>query len=127
MKSYIILFLTTIAFLSCTKKGATPEENIAFDLNSGAAVVNASNAYTFQINLKSKVPDSGVKIDVSAVEELAGTAVTPQPPSITSTSATISAAVQNLPRQKWVVASVRVSSIGTPTNAATQTFRIVYK
>lgn len=127
MKKSIILFLATIAFVSCTKKGAAPEENIAFELSSGSAIVNASNSFSFQITLKSKVPDSGVKIEVSAVEELAGTAVTPQPPSLTSTSATISSGVQNLPRQKWVVTSVKVSSVATPSNTATKTFRIVYK
>lgn len=129
MKRISIYLLALLCMVACSKKTSTPEpeENIAFDLNTSAAVIHSSSSYSFQVTLKSKMPAGGIKVEVSAVQELAGTTVSPQPSAITSTSSATTAAVHNLPQQKWVVATVRVSSVSTTTNTATQTFRVVYK
>lgn len=129
MKQLLIYSLLILTLGACSKKasGPEPEENIAFDLNTSSAVIHSSSSYSFQVTLRSKLPAAGIKIEVSAVQEVAGTTVSSQPAVITSTTTVTTAVVQNLPQQKWVVATVRVSSAATATNTATQTFRVVYK
>lgn len=123
-----------MALASCGKKttptppAPTPtEENISFDLNTGATVTQAAANYDFQVTLRSKMPTKGIKIEVTASEEVGGAAVTPQPAAINSTTSVTTASVQNLPRQKWVIVTVRVTSLNTATNTAVQTFKIIFK
>lgn len=133
MKKYLILICFFVGIVSCGKKSTptpipTPtEENIAFDLNTGATVNHTASNFDFQVTLRSKMPTKGIKIEVTASEEATGTAVTPQPSAINSSTSVTSASVQNLPRQKWVVTTVKVTSLSTGTNSATQTFKVIYK
>lgn len=133
MKKYVMLLVCVLTFFSCKKKTTptptpTPtEENIAFDLNTGATVNHTASNFDFQVTLRSKMPTKGIKIDVTASEEATGTAVTPQPSAINSSTSVTNASVQNLPRQKWVITTVKVTSLSTATNSATQTFKVVYK
>ena len=118
MKKYLTCMLIVVVGLSCGKKESTPviEENIQFDLNVSQAAISMGSTYNFRATLRSKLPRSGVRIEVSAVEESGGAAVTPQPAPITATTATADLTLQNLPRQKWVIATVRVTSANTATN-----------
>jgi uncharacterized protein YcfL len=129
MKQLLLYGLLALLLTACSKKNSKPEpeQNIVFDINTSSAVIHSNSSYSFQVTLKSKMPVSGIKVEVSAVQEVAGTAVSPQPAAITSTTSATTASVQNLPQQKWVVATVRVSSATTATNTATQTFRVIYK
>jgi hypothetical protein len=129
MKQLLLYGLLALLLTACSKKNSKPEpeQNIVFDINTSSAVIHSNSSYSFQVTLKSKMPVSGIKVEVSAVQEVAGTAVSPQPAAITSTTSVTTASVQNLPQQKWVVANVRVSSATTATNTAMQTFRVIYK
>ena len=115
--------------LGCGKKTPVPdiEENIEFDLNATQAVISISSSYDFKVTIKSKLPKGGIRIEVSATEESGGALVSPQLAPFTSTNPIIDCTVQNLPRQKWVIVNVKITSITTSTNTSTQTFRVVYK
>ena len=129
MKTYLTYILLIGICLSCGKKPPAPEveENIVFELNAGQAAISTSSSYTFNVAMKSKLPKAGVRIELSAAEEFGGAAVTPQNAPINALTASTNVTVQNLPRQKWVIATVKVTSISTATNTSTQTFRVVYK
>lgn len=127
---HILLYLAIFSIITgCSKKGSTPEkeENVVFELNTGQAAISSSSSYTFNVAMKSKLPKAGVRIELSAAEEAGGAAVTPQNGPINAVTASTDVSVQNLPRQKWVIATVKVTSISTATNTSTQTFRVVYK
>jgi hypothetical protein len=121
MKTYLTYILLIGICLSCGKKPPAPEveENIVFELNAAQAAISTSSSYTFTVAMKSKLP--------KAAEEAGGAAVTPQNAPINALTASTDVTVQNLPRQKWVVVTVKVISISTATNTSTQTFRVVYK
>ena len=63
----------------------------------------------------------------AAAEEATGTPVVPQTSTVSSSTSITDCLVQNLPRQTWVVATVKVTSSSTLTNTASQTFRVVFK
>ena len=129
MKKYFICILIVTSVLGCGKKAPVPdvEENIAFDMNASQAVISTSSSYDFKVTIKSKLPKAGIRIEVSATEEAGGASVSPQPAPITATNPITDCTVQNLPRQKWVIVNVKITSITTSTNTSTQTFRVVYK
>jgi hypothetical protein len=133
-KSIIAIVLIQLIILIGCSKGdggsTTPptEPNITFDVDASSANINPGSTFNFNVKLTSAMPSSqGIKIDISASEEVTGNSVSPQNPTTTSTSATTPVSVINLPQQKWVVTTVKVSSVATPTNNATKTFRVVYK
>ena len=88
-KSFLTLFVSVLIFTSCGKKpGNTPtpptpppppvevEENIAFSLDPdpGTTTVTAlSGTYSFKVTLNSKMPSSGISIDVSTKKDSDGT------------------------------------------------------
>lgn len=129
MKTTLTYILFICILLSCGKKPPAPEveENVVFELNASQAAISTNSSYDFKVTMKSKLPKAGIRIELSAAEEAGGAAVTPQPAPVITTEATTDLSVQNLPRQKWVIATVKVTSVSTSTNTSTQTFRVVYK
>jgi len=129
MKTTLTYILFTCILLGCGKKPPAPEveENVVFELNASQAAISTNSSYDFKVTMKSKLPKAGIRIEVSAAEEAGGAAVTPQPAPVTTMAATADLYVQNLPRQKWVIATIKVTSVSTSTNTSTQTFRVVYK
>ena len=129
MKKYFICMLFVAIAFGCGKKAPVPdvEENIVFDVNASQAVISSSSSYDFKVTIKSKLPKAGIRIEVSATEEAGGASVSPQPAPVNSTAAITDCVVQNLPRQKWVIVNVKITSLTTSTNTSTQTFRVVYK
>ena len=126
----IFILLTVILLLeSCGSKSPTPpptEQPIAFTHNAGNNVLNPSPSLNFAVTLTSPMPSGGIKVEVSTKEEASGNAVGTNS-SVNGTSATVNAIVSALPRQLWCIVTVKVSSVSTASNNATQTFRIVYK
>lgn len=129
MKATLTYTLFICILLGCGKKPPAPEveENVVFELNASQAAISTNSNYDFKLTMRSKLPKAGIRIELSATEEAGGAAVTPQPAPVTTTAATADLSVQNLPRQKWVIATVKVTSVSTSTNTSTQTFRVVYK
>lgn len=128
MNKLLICLLIFAVATSCSKKVAPEiEENISFELNTGAVIVSSGSSQAFKVTMKSKIPKAGIKIDISAAEEATGTPVVPQTSTVSSSTSITDCLVQNLPRQTWVVATVKVTSSSTLTNTASQTFRVVFK
>ena len=127
----IILLSVIILIESCSSKSPAPppppaEQPIAFTHNAGNNVLNPGSALNFVVTLTSSMPAAGIKVEVSTKEEASGNAVGTNS-SVNGTSATVNASVSALPRQLWCIVTVKVSSVSTASNNATQTFRIVYK
>ena len=127
----LVLFFSTLVAACGSKKPPTPppppsEQPIAFTHNAGTNVLNPGPSLNFTVTLTSTMPTSGIKVEVSTKEEAGGNAVGTNS-SVNSTSAAVSASVSALPRQLWCIVTIKVSSVNTPSNSATQTFRVVYK
>ena len=125
----IIILSIALLIQSCSSRNPTPpptEQPIAFTHNAGNNIMNPGPSLNFIVTLTSTMPASGIKVEVSTKEESSGNAVGTNS-SANSNSATVNASVSSLPRQVWCVVTIKVSSQGTATNSATQTFRIVYK
>ncbi len=128
MKYLYVILLLIITSIACSKGGGEPPEpNIVFDLDA-AAINNAlGSSFGFNVTLTSAIPStSGIRIEVTAAEEGSGSSIT-QNAAIVSTIAKTSATVIGLPIQKFVIVTVKVTSVKTSTNTSTKTFRVVYK
>ena len=68
----------------------------------------------------------GITIETTVVDQT-NSANIPQSAAITSTSAVNNLQLVNLPQQRWCMATIKVSSVATPANSATQSFTVVYK
>ena len=126
----IIFLFAVILIQSCGSKNPPPpppsEQPIAFTHNAGKNVLNPGPSLNFNITLTSTMPAAGIKVEVSTKEESSGNAVGTNS-SVNSTSAAVSASVSSLPRQVWCIVTIKVTSLSTASNSATQTFRIIYK
>lgn len=129
LKLNTILVLSVIILIqSCGSKSPPPpaEQPIAFTHNAGSNVINPGPSLNFNVTLTSTMPGTGIKVEVNTKEEASGNEVGTNS-SVNSTSATVSAGVNTLPRQVWCIVTIKVTSANTASNSATQTFRIVYK
>ena len=126
----IIFLFAVILIQSCGSKNPPPpppaEQPIAFTHNAGNNVLNPGSSLNFNITLTSTMPAAGIKVEVSTKEESSGNAVGTNS-SVNSVSAAVSASVSSLPRQVWCIVTIKVTSLSTASNSATQTFRIIYK
>lgn len=134
MKKILGFILLITIGIACSKGGgSTPapppaEASVAFDIDAAATNTAVGSIFDFNVRLTSTMPSSqGIKIEVTAIEEGTGTAISPQNPTIVSNSSTVAASVISLPIQKWVITTVKVSSVATASNNATKAFRIVRK
>ena len=129
---HFLILIVVIAFISCGKKGGggvvTPkEDNIAFTVDAANSNISPGSSFSFNVKLTSAMPAQGIKIEITAIDDVSGSSITPQNAAVSSSSTTTSVSIINLPQQKWVDVTVKVSSVATPTNYATQQFKVVYK
>lgn len=125
----VIFFSALIS--SCSSKTPAPppppsEQPIAFTHNAGNNVLNPGPSLNFAVTLTSAMPASGIKVELSTKEEASGNNVGTNS-SVNSTTSSVNASVSGLPRQLWCIVTIKVSSVSTASNSATQTFRVVYK
>lgn len=126
MKRNLIFIFLFSCFFSCKKTKVEIEETIVFETNAPSVVVNTSNSFDFQVIIKSKLPSKGLTLEVDAIDEALGNTIFQSAPLNMST-AVVKTLVQNLPQQKWVLVNVKIKSVMTPTNNASESFRIIYK
>ena len=140
MKKIVLLIPIVIgSIISCSKSSdgggsstptppSTPSETpVAFTINAANNSVSLTNGFAVTATLTSIMPSSkGITIETTVVDQT-NSANIPQSAAITSTSAVNNLQLVNLPQQRWCTATIKVSSVATPANSATQSFTVVYK
>ncbi len=129
-----ILLHTIISFLliSCSKSGGSgggsqPEAAIAFSMNASNNSITPSNSLAVIVTLTSAMPSSqGIKIETTVIDQTTNSSIN-QNPYLTSLNAKNTINLISLPQQHWCMATIKVSSIATPSNNAVQSFTVVYK
>lgn len=124
------------SIISCSKSsdggGSTPtptpsETPIAFTINASNNSISLTNGFAVTATLTSIMPSSkGITIETTLVNQSTSANIS-QSASITSTSAANNLQLVNLPQQHWCTATIKVSSVATPSNNASQSFTVVYK
>jgi len=125
----IVLLTVVIIFQGCSSRPPQPppaEQPIAFTHNAGNNVLNPGPSLNFTVTLTSTMPSAGIKVEVSTKQEASGATVGTNS-SVNSTTANVNVGVSGLPQQVWCIVTIKVTSLSTATNSATQTFRIIYK
>lgn len=126
MKIKLFMILVCIGFLSCEKNETEVEENVVFETNATSTIIHSGSSFDLKVTIKSKLPSSGLILEVNAADEVSGATIF-QSGALNVSTTTLNSMIQNLPRQKWVVVRVKVKSTKTTTNVVEQTFRIIYK
>ncbi len=141
MKKIVLLIPIVIgSIISCSKSsdggGSTPtptptptpaETPVAFTINAANNSVSLTNGFAVTATLTSIMPSSkGITIETTLVDQT-NSANIAQSASITTTSAVNNLQLANLPQQHWCMATIKVSSVATPSNSASQSFTVVYK
>jgi len=136
MKKIIFLLPIVIgSIISCSKSSVNAEPNpstptetpIAFTINASNNSVSLTNGYAVTATLTSIMPSSkGITIETTLVNQSTSANIA-QSAAITSTSSANNLQLVNLPQQQWCTATIKVSSVATPSNSASQSFTVVYK
>jgi hypothetical protein len=132
-----ISLLVCISFLSCSKSssgggrgggGTVTEENlsISIDPDPGITVATSLGAvYNFKINIKSKMPASGVKIDIACTKDADNSNVFSQ--SLNNSVTPINTSVSNLVAGVLCTVKITVTSVNKPGNTASLNFKVARK
>jgi len=139
MKKISFIAIVIVSIISCSKSsdggGSTPtppptppaETSVAFTINATNNSVSLTNGFAVTATLTSIMPSSkGITIETTLVDQT-NSANIAQSAAVTSTSATNNLQLVNLPQQHWCTATIKVSSVATPSNSASQSFTVVYK
>ena len=131
-----VCMLVSGSFLSCSSKsspgggGGTPptEENlnIGIDPDPGITVASSIGAiYDFKVTIKSKMPASGVKIDIVCTKDADNSNVFSQ--SVNSSVTPVNTSVGNLVAGILCTVKVTVTSVGKPSNTTSLNFKVARK
>ncbi len=130
------LSLVILLFVGCGKKPSptpippTPtEENIVFtiDPDPGTATASATSAtYAFKVNISSKLPTAGVKIDYTTKKD-SDNSIVDGPKTLNSTISVVDISVSSLAASTLYNVTVVVTSASKSTNTATKTFKVARK
>ncbi|OMP77792.1 MULTISPECIES: hypothetical protein [unclassified Chitinophaga] len=136
LKSYLlpILALFALTFSSCKKKDGTTtvkpaEEGLKVTLanvTEASYTAAAGTTYTFQAQVTSKLPASGVTITVTAVTDPGGINI-PQNAVAPSSSGAIEITLIGLEPLRTVLVTVVITSVDNPDNTISKTFWITNK
>ena len=130
-----LCLILSLTFMACAKKsggggGTTPvvEENliIGIDPNPGTTTAQSlGSTYDFKVLVNSKMPASGVKVDVVCTKDSDQSTVSSQ--SLNSSLSPINASVSNLVSGVLCTVRVTVTSNSKPSNTATLSFKVSRK
>ena len=132
-----VIILVSLLFFSCSKNDggsitssaqSVSEEQILFKINPdpGSTIMAALAAsQDFALTITSKMPASGVKVDLQLTKDLDGTVVFSQ--SLVSTQAGLSATFQNLVSGVIYTGTIKVTSSSNTSNSSSKTFKIAKK
>lgn len=139
MRKIFLMFIVAAAVASSCGKPKTPtptppnppvevEENIVFTLDPdpGTTTVTAlAGTHSFKVNVTSKLPSTGVSIDITTKKESDGSVL--ESKNIKSTVAANDVSIGTLVSGVLYNVTVSVASQKTATNNATKTFKIARK
>jgi len=132
-KAFIFLPLVVVLFMSCKKSDTaeTPvvvvEPQIAFNLDAVNNSIALSSSFAVTATLTSTLPSAqGVKIEVTVLDQTSSSPIT-QSAAVTSTTSANALQLISLPQQHLCSATIKVSSVKTPSNNASKSFTVVYK
>ncbi len=135
-KIFFILPIVIGSIISCSKSSdggsSTPtppaaETPVAFTINASNNSVSLTNGFAVTATLTSIMPSSkGITIETTLVNQTTSSNIA-QSAAITSTAAVNNLQLVNLPQQHFCTATIKVSSVATPSNSASQSFTVVYK
>ncbi len=125
--SLLVVFIL-LATTGCEKNPPSQkaEENILISTDAGALTYTPGPNFNFNLMVESAMPGAGVRITFDVKGET-DNQVYRQGPAIETTNKTTRISITNLPRQKFCVCTITVTSKSKPTNTATTSFRVVYK
>ena len=130
----LLLLWSMVMGISCGKDNGgddtTPpppeEEALKISTNASSLNITAGAQFDFTVTVGSKMPAKGVKIEYTVRGE-SDNVLYPQGPAIETTSASTAISLGGLPRQKFCVTTVTVTSLSKSSNTANTSFRVVYK
>lgn len=128
----ILSFVILLALCACSKgfSGGTPtppaEDKLEVKLSAATIETALSNSYTFTVNIQSKLPANGVtiKVDVKREDNAASVYNVQASSNFSSNSFTINPLPSG---QIYCAATITITSVNTPTNIWTGTFRVLWK
>lgn len=128
----LILSLFTL-FSACSKGGSTPapptplvEESLKVSTNASTLNVTPGADFDFILSVDSKIPTDGVKIEYTLKGETDNQDYA-QGPAIETKTKTTDIRLRGMPRQKFCICNITVTSKTKASNIATTSFRVVYK
>jgi hypothetical protein len=129
--AFILAFF--VLLYSCSKGGSTPtpptppvEENLKISTTASTLNITPGAEYDFSVSVDSKMPTDGVKIEYTLKGETDNQDY-PQGPAIDTKIAKTDIRLSGVPRQKFCVCNITVTSKTKPANTTTTSFRVVYK
>lgn len=127
IKLFVSVAVISIIMTAC-KKGSIKEkeEGIKFETDALESNICSADKFTFTVKLLSAMPSNGIKLVVNAKEEGSGLSID-QDAFLISKGTQTALNVKGLPKQKWVVATVKVCSAKDTSNCASKTFKVVFK
>jgi hypothetical protein len=128
----ILVFFTLL--ISCSKGGSTPtptpappaEETLKVSTNTSSLNITPGADFDFTLSVDSKMPTDGVKIEYTLKGEIDNQDYA-QGPAIETKTKSTDIRLRGMPRQKFCVCNITVTSKTKPSNTATTSFRVVYK
>ncbi len=129
MKSAFLIVIMGLLILAsgCVKTANNTSDPIVFTTDAAASNISVASNFPVAIKITSRISYSGLKVTISAIEEVSGLTVAPQPPAIITNAVDNSSSIINLPQQKWVVATIKVTDVNNANNIASKSFRVIYK
>lgn len=136
------MILTTVCvfacsiILSCKKKSpnnggggtTTTEENLLIGTDPDHGIIVASSlgaVYDFKIVIKSKMPASGVKIEIECTRDSDNGSVFSQ--TLNNSATPINISVANLVAGILCTVKITVTSVNKPSNIASMSFKVARK
>ena len=134
-KILAVIAIFWLPIFACSKGdggGTTPtppsvsEENLRISTNATFLNVLPSAEFDFIITVESKMPVNGVKIEYTVKGETDNVDYT-QGPAIETQDVSKALKLVGLPRQKFCIVTVNVTSRNRASNIASTNFKVVYK
>lgn len=133
MKKIIIYYLSLILFsLGCSKEQSTvlPEQeeaiNFSFNPDSGNSIASSlSSDYAFKVNVISKIPSGGIKLNLYLKKEVDGSVA--ESKILESKGSQFDLSVSSLLNGVLYNVTVTIESKNKPSNSSTKSFKIARK